>query len=106
MGSAGVWSMARDARERIGAPSGSMLRPGVNLVRLLVTRGIRSVASAAVPVGCLSARGDYESSLSLAALLPIPLPMQRSEVTRTLCAAFCDWVTVVNFPPIFALGSV
>ena len=80
--------------------------PSVHLVRLSDTRVLRSVASVAVPVGFLSATGDYESSLSLAALLPILLPMQGSEITRTLCAAFCDWVTVVNFPPIFALSSV
>ena len=73
-----------------------MTGPNAHRARERGTKVQRNAASATVPVGCLSATGDYESSLSLAALLPILLPMQRSEVTRTLCAAFCDWVTVVN----------
>ena len=48
--------------ERTRVPSVTMIGPSVHLVRLLDTRVVRSVASAAVPVGCLSATEDYEFS--------------------------------------------
>src|SRR6266850_5452367 len=89
------------------APSRRMTGVSVHPVQVQDTRVLHAVSIAtALLAGCSSVTGDYESSISLAALVPILLPMQRSEVTRTLCAAFCDWVTVVDFPSIFALSPV
>jgi hypothetical protein len=65
MESADAWLTGRDAKERTRAPIRRMIGSSVQLVRLLGTRVLRSVAIAtAVLAGCLSATGDYESSAS------------------------------------------
>src|SRR5882672_8726194 len=74
--------------------------PSVHPVQVQDTTVLHAVSIAtALLAGCSPVTGDYESSLSLAALLPILLPMQRSEVTRTLCAPLATGLRWSIFHP-------
>src|SRR5882672_11283119 len=82
------------------APSRRMTGVSVHPVQVQDTRVLHAVSIAtALLAGCSSVTGDYESSISLAALLPILLPMQRSEVTRTLCAPLATGLRWSIFHP-------
>jgi len=71
MGSADAWLTGRDARERTRAPSRRMIGLSVHPVQVQDTRVLHAVSIAtALLVGCLSAKGDYESSASSVHELP------------------------------------